>query len=114
MGLFSFLKADQDLNLDSQSFRDKIKNDRNSIVLDVRTRNEFKSGHISNALNIDIYSSGFRDVIDKLDKSKTYLIYCQSGSRSNSALKYMKSIGFENIFHLDGGITYWDGEIKTK
>jgi len=114
MGLFSFLKADQEFNLDSQSFHNKIKTDLNSIVLDVRTRNEFRSGHISNAVNIDIYSSDFRIQIENLDKSKTYLIYCHSGSRSHSALKYMKSNGFDNVFHLDGGITYWDGEIKTK
>jgi len=114
MGLFSLLKADHDHNLDSQSFRNKIKNDLNSIVLDVRTRNEFRSGHISNAVNLDIYSFDFRNQVENLDKSKTYLIYCHSGSRSHSALKYMKSNGFDNIFHLEGWISYWDGEIKIK
>ncbi len=114
MGLFSFLKLDQNFNLDSESFREKVKSDSNSIVLDVRTKDEFRSGHIPNARNIDIYSPDFGNQIGKLDKSKTYLVYCQSGSRSYSAMQLMKSNGFENVFNLDGGISIWDGEITTE
>ncbi len=111
MGLFSFIKNENEFNLDSQSFLNKSKSDSSSIIIDVRTRNEFRGGHIPKAINIDIYSD-FRDQIEKLDKSKTYLLYCHSGSRSNSALKYMKSSGFDNVYHLDSGITYWNGEIS--
>ncbi len=110
MGLFSFLKNEHDFNLDSQSFSNKFKEDSNSVLIDVRTKNEYKGGHIPKAISIDVYSD-FHSQIHKFDKSKTYLLYCHSGSLSYSALKYMKSSGFDNVYHLEGGIEYWNGEI---
>ncbi len=58
MGLFSFLKLDQNFNLDSESFREKVKSDSNSIVLDVRTKDDFKA-HIPTH---DRYYSDFGNI----------------------------------------------------
>ena len=56
------------------------------VIIDVRTPEEFTDGHIENAINLDFRSDGFRNEIERLDRDKTYLIYCRSGNRSRGAL----------------------------
>jgi rhodanese-related sulfurtransferase len=81
-------------------------NDPSYVILDVRTPDEFKEGHIKNALNIDYRSQDFREKINKLDKNKTYLVYCRSGHRSGESSKIMAELGFKNIYNF-GGIIDW-------
>lgn len=81
--------------------------DPNVVVLDVRTPAEYASGHIPNAINIDVESGMFEDGIASLDKSKTYAVYCHSGRRSANAAKIMAKAGFTTIYNLDGGVTAW-------
>ena len=81
--------------------------DQSVMLLDVRTPSEFASGHISGATNIDFESGTFASDILKLDKSKTYAIYCRSGNRSAQATAIMAKDGFKSIFNLDGGINNW-------
>jgi len=73
-------------------------------VLDVRTPGEFSRGAIPGAINLDIYASNFSEELDKLDKNKTYLVYCRSGNRSKTALALMKQLGFGYVYELDEGI----------
>ncbi len=80
-------------------------NQHDTVVLDVRTEQEFKHGHLPNALNIDFYNSQFPTLLDQLDKEKKYLVYCQSGSRSMSASKLMNQKGFTKLMNLSGGIS---------
>lgn len=77
------------------------------VVLDVRTPEEFASGHLPDAINIDLNSSQFAEEISKLDQSATYAIYCRSGNRSRAALESMQAGGFEYVHHLEGGIGAW-------
>ncbi|MBI5730608.1 MAG: rhodanese-like domain-containing protein [Ignavibacteriales bacterium] len=86
--------------------------DKNSILLDVRTLEENKSLRIPNSKLIDIHKPNFPDQIEKLDRSKSYLIYCRSGSRSHSACRQMKNMGFEKIYNLKGGILNWQGRTE--
>ena len=74
------------------------------IIIDVRTKEEYNSGHIKDAINIDFYSSDFEKQISKLDKNKNYLIYCMSGGRSSEVLEIMREMNFKNISELEGGI----------
>ena len=67
------------------------------IWIDVRTANEFQSGHVPGAKWIDIYASDFEQQIKKLDREKLYFVYCRSGSRSSQALSLMKSWGFQKV-----------------
>lgn len=90
-------------------FNDKIKNTANAVILDVRTPEEFDQGFIANAVNIDYRGDNFQSEIAKLDKSKTYFVYCLSGGRSASAASYMQSNGFKSVINLDGGILAWQG-----
>ncbi len=91
----------------STSDAKKLLQTPNAIVLDVRTKEEFDSGHIQNALNIDFFSSAFEKEIEKLDKSKAYLIVCKSGNRSKLAQKIMAKLGFENTQNVSGGRDNW-------
>lgn len=84
------------------------KNDPNFIILDVRTSDEYQTGYIENAINIDFYSDSFEEDLGKLDKNKTYLIYCKSGNRSGRALKLMEKLKFKKVYNMQGGITTWE------
>lgn len=79
-------------------------------IIDVRTPQEFSDGYIENAANIDFYAPTFRDELDRLDKNKTYLIYCRSGGRSGRTLGIMAELGFQEVYDVDGGILAWNGE----
>ena len=100
------------VNLDAPKFAEKIA-EPDVVVLDVRTPEEFKSGHIPNAINIDIYSDYFRADISALDKSKRYAVYCRSGKRSVDASSEMDLTGFKSTFNLTGGIIEWVDSGRT-
>lgn len=100
-------------NLTQEQWSTEVNQDKNAIILDVRTEEEFVEGYIPNSKNIDIYKGqGFLDEVEKLDKSKNYYVYCRSGARSAQACALMNQQGFENAYNLMGGITDWEGEIE--
>ena len=80
------------------------------IILDVRTPQEFSQGYIEGAINIDYYSKTFREELGRLDRKKTYFIYCRSGRRSGRTLKIMEELGFQEVYNLVGGIKGWKKE----
>ena len=83
------------------------KNNPDLVILDVRTQDEYKKGHIENAINIDYYSKTLKKELNKLDKSKTYLVYCRSGSRSSKTIAIMEKLGFKEIYNI-GGMIDWE------
>jgi rhodanese-related sulfurtransferase len=87
-----------------------IQNNRDNpdfVIIDVRTADEFKSGHLANAVNIDYYSPDFKSNINKLDRNKEYLIYCQTGIRGAAATQIMMDLSFTRLHNLSGGIVQW-------
>ena len=76
------------------------------VILDVRTPEEFNSGHIENAINIDYKSTNFKDEVKKLDKNKIYVVYCHSGRRAAASGDIMEQLGFKNIYNI-GGVLQW-------
>jgi len=100
-------------NITPQEAFTLIQNNKNNpdfVIIDVRTPEEFADGHIAGAINIDYYSETFRDELDKLDKDKTYLIYCRSGNRSGKALNIMEELNFREAYNMSGGIIEWKAE----
>lgn len=77
------------------------------IIIDVRTLAEYNDAHIKNAVLIDFYSDSFKTDILKLDKNKTYFVYCRSGNRSGQAAAFMKNSGFKIVYNLKSGIREW-------
>ena len=85
-----------------------LKENPNIVVLDVRTEDEFKSGHIPGAKNLDILSPDFAKQLAALDKNKTYLVHCAAGHRSARACKAMNEQKFTSIYHLNEGFKAWE------
>ena len=84
-----------------------------SVILDVRTEEEFESGYIKGALNMDIRGGpDFLASIESLDKSKSYFLYCRSGARSGQACQLMSQMGFSALYNLDGGVLAWEGDLE--
>ncbi|WP_434037620.1 rhodanese-like domain-containing protein [Formosa sp. 4Alg 33] len=80
------------------------------MVVDVRTPEEFDSGHLEGAINYNWKSEDFNKQILDLDKSKEVLIYCRSGARSAKAAEKMRSEGFTAVYELKGGLIDWKKE----
>ncbi|MEN9735722.1 MAG: hypothetical protein RL129_432 [Actinomycetota bacterium] len=98
-------------NLSVEDFATKI-SDSSIVVLDVRTAGEFQEGHIQNAINVDYEGLNFEGEVNKLDKTKTYAVYCRSGRRSGLATEVMAKNGFASIFNLNGGVIDWQAAGK--
>ncbi len=77
------------------------------VILDIRTPEEYRQGHIPGALSIDYYNPKFKSELDQLDRAKTYLIYCRSGNRTGRSLKIFADLGFLHIYNLKRGIIDW-------
>jgi rhodanese-related sulfurtransferase len=101
-------------NLNNKSWEKAQKADENSVILDVRTPEEYEEKHIPNSTLINVQDAqNFVGEIEKLDKSKSYYVYCKSGGRSAMACNIMEQLGFEDVSNLEGGITDWHGEVKS-
>jgi len=87
-----------------------IEKNPDTIIIDVRTPDEFATGHIKGSINIDFKASSFQDKLKSLDPNQTYIIHCRSGGRSSSSLGSFRKIGFQHIIHLDGGMMDWGKE----
>jgi len=107
-GLYLFRPSNKQLaTVDISRFRQQAA-DKNAVIIDVRTPEEFTAGHLKNAVNADFYDSAqFSRYLDSLDKNNRYLVYCRSGNRSRQARKLMEEKGFTKVSDLDGGITAW-------
>lgn len=93
----------------------KLKNEKKAVVIDVRTPAEWQEGVIEGAtLFIDFKGANFEQQIAKLDKSKTYIVYCRSGGRSAGASQVMFDNGFKNVINMHGGIMSWGGKVVKK
>ena len=102
------------MNLSQATWTLQLENDKNAVILDVRTADECTDGIIPQSINIDIYKGqGFIYEIDALDKSKSYYVYCKAGARSEQACALMQELGFENTYNLVGGFMNWKGEVQS-
>ena len=81
--------------------------DTNYILVDVRTADEYESGHIQDAVNFDFYSESFQNEILSLDKSSSIILYCRTQNRSTKTANYLKENGYKEITVIAGGITSW-------
>lgn len=87
---------------------DRIAEEPEAIILDVRTPEEFAEGHIEGAINIDFYAADFATQLAGLDTDASYVLYCRSGNRSAETAKLMTDLSFEQVDEIDGGILSWN------
>jgi rhodanese-related sulfurtransferase len=91
----------------SEDLIQKNKNNPEFVIIDLRTDGELAQGTIKNAIQLDYMKPGFLTKLRALDKSKTYLIYCQSGYRSEKTFSMMSQLKFDKVYHMNGGFKSW-------
>lgn len=100
--------------IDVKTYAEKLKTTENPQLLDVRTPEEFSTGHIENAENVNLNGNNFVTEANTYDKSKPIFVYCKVGGRSAQAADKLAQLGFKEIYNLDGGIMKWDAEGNAK
>src|SRR5690606_17429789 len=76
-------------------------------LVDVRTPQEWGTGHIEGAKHIDWFSDDFKAEVAKLDKNKPVRLYCAGGGRSEEAREMLRGMGFTDVLDLRDGIQAW-------
>lgn len=95
------------LTLEPKPFIEAARADSTAVLLDVRRPSEFAEDHIDGATNLDwLNTKVFRHGMKRLNRQRTYYIYCRSGRRSNAAAVYMQKKGF-HVVDMKGGILLW-------
>ncbi|SMO55149.1 Rhodanese-related sulfurtransferase [Fodinibius sediminis] len=85
-----------------QKFKELLK-EQSGTIIDVRTKDEYRNGHLKKAdYNFDLMSGEFEQKIKSLDKKRSYYLYCRSGNRSGQAAGIMKKNGFKNVYNVGG------------
>lgn len=90
-----------------------MQTEENYVILDVRTAQEFASGHIPGAALLPNETIGTEDIPLLPDQDQLILVYCRSGNRSKQAAEKLAQLGYTNIVEF-GGINSWTGEIVTE
>jgi len=97
-------------DLPPPQFESVFRKTSDAILLDVRTPAETFFGTIElgrKVQELNYYSSDFEEEIKKLDKNKTYFVYCRTGIRSRKTIKLMQKYGFKKLINLKGGYNAW-------
>ena len=110
--LFTNISCAQEVpTISPKEVKARIDQGTNAVLLDVRRQEEIDRGVIDkDIIAYDFYHSAFKDNLVKLDKDKTYYVYCHAGGRSGKTVKMMQELGFKNVFNVEGGITQWKAE----
>ena len=109
-----FKKSSPIQSINTSNLEALLKQKPKTQVIDVRTAQEYRSGHIPKARNINLWDADFAKKIQKLNKSKAYYVYCKSGIRSRKACKIMLKHGFEEVYNVRGGMLFWKGAKSKK
>ena len=90
-----------------------MEQDGTQIIVDVRTQEEYDSGHIPGAICIPNESIGTEHPEELPDLDQVILVYCRSGNRSKQAAQKLFDMGYINVYEF-GGINDWTGEVVTE
>lgn len=101
-GIFMEKRENYELNIEQMN--EILRNNINTILLDVRSKQEYSDGHLYGAINIPEYEISRQ--IEKIipDKNSEIIIYCQVGNRSKKAYKILSKMQYKNIYVLKDGI----------
>ena len=97
--------------ISSTEAQQMIEDNKDALILDVRTAAEYESGHIPNAVNLSNEDIQAGKVDSLKDKSQLIMVYCRSGNRSRQAAQKLAELGYTNVVDF-GGIQSWQGNIE--
>lgn len=104
-GLSSCAAGGQE-TLKPEDFNEKLKI-KNICLVDLRTADEFSTGFIKGADNVDFSDKRWINFFNNIDKKRPVALYCDSGFQTSKAIKLLENSGFEHIYTLEGGILEW-------
>jgi rhodanese-related sulfurtransferase len=93
--------------LEPTAFADSLKAKPGAVLMDVRTVEEYESGHLADAKNICWTCPGFESEVASVEKTKPVFVYCAVGGRSAQAVSKLRELGYQNVYDLKGGIRAW-------
>lgn len=99
-------------NVDTATVQKLDLTDPSIQLIDVRTPDEYKAGHIAEAKLIPLQELPNR--LSEIDKTKKVYVICHSGNRSSQASQILKENGFTNIYNIQGGMMKWQGKVVTE
>ena len=95
-------------NLSAEDFKKLSSADKNGVIIDLRTNDELASkGFIKGSIQLDWLANDNEQQVAKLDKNKTYYIYCAAGGRSGECAEFMEKHKFKRVFNLEKGFSGW-------
>jgi rhodanese-related sulfurtransferase len=95
-------------NVSNVSQQELLKADTNNLVIvDVRTPEEFKQGHVPNAINVPLSEIIDNPAILISSKEKPIVLYCRSGYRAGKAAVALDKAGYQSLRHLEGDMQGW-------
>ena len=97
--------------ISSTEAQQMIEDNKDALILDVRTAAEYESGHIPSAVNLSNEDIQAGKVDSLKDKSQLIMVYCRSGNRSRQAAQKLAELGYTNVVDF-GGIQSWQGDIE--
>ncbi|SFJ38906.1 Rhodanese-related sulfurtransferase [Halobacillus dabanensis] len=92
-----------------QQVEEKIKQNEDITVIDVREDEEVAQGMVPNAKHIRL--ADIPQKVEELPKEQEYVMVCRSGRRSMNAAEFMQGKGFSKVQNMEGGMLKWDGEL---
>jgi len=81
--------------------------DNSKVILDVRTADEVQYGSVPTSIHLDFFSPDFQSGLEKLDRDQAFIVYCQSGVRSEKTANQMVEMGFQEVYEMSGGFKEW-------
>ncbi|WP_051412201.1 rhodanese-like domain-containing protein [Halonatronum saccharophilum] len=96
-------------NISAREVESRLKKE-DVLLLDVRTRREYKEGHIPNSLNIPL--AELKGNLNRIDKDKDIIAICASGARSKRATQELMSAGYDKVKNMSGGMISWQGKVE--
>ena len=105
MGIFDFFKH-PDINQGVQEY----KNAAGAVLLDVRTPQEYREGHIPGSQNVPLQQLDKVEEVTENNDTVLY-VYCRSGARSRQAVSLLQAMGYTNVHNI-GGIAAYSGKVE--
>jgi phage shock protein E len=101
--MFNFFQSN---NLSQDKAYEQLQNDKSIKLVDVRTREEYKDGHVKGSVNIPLDTIPQKALSALPNKDQTIFIICLSGARASDATAYLKRVGYTNVHNI-GGVASW-------
>ena len=108
--MFNLHNNREETSIDIEEVKTIMKNDIGATLVDVRSPQEYREGHLNRSINIPLYDLEKNCEEMLKDKNNTVILVCQSGSRSKKALKILQSMGYTSIYQL----ARWTRQYKLK